>query len=119
MSKDFNIFLEDQPQIIKDSLVVEQSLISLISTERRTRPFNRTYGLGFHRFIGSLISTGLAEDVAMLLRIELEKVEPRIIVNKKSIVVTMLNENDLGISFSYYVRDTHSWDSFSTILTLN
>jgi phage baseplate assembly protein W len=119
MSKDFNIFLEDQPKVVEDNQVVKQSLISLISTEQRTRPFNRTYGLGLHQFVGSLISPALAEDIALILRIKLEKVEPRIVVNKKSVSVVMLSENDLGLSFSYYVKDTHSWDSFSTTLTLN
>ncbi|MDR0571278.1 MAG: GPW/gp25 family protein [Rickettsiales bacterium] len=119
MLKDFNILLKDQPEVIEGNLVIRQALMLLIMTERGTRPFNRNYGLGLHQFIGSTISKGTAEDIAMMLRLELERAEPRIVLDKRSMSVVALNENDLGVSFSYYVKDTSSWDNIGMTLKIN
>jgi hypothetical protein len=65
------------------------------------------------------MTTGLADDIAFILRVKLERVEPRIVVDKRTLSVAMLDENNLMLSFKYYIKDLHVWDKLETTLKMN
>lgn len=105
--------------LVTDTDVLVQSLRTIFRVDKKTRLFNRSFGLGLDNYIGELITEDIVSNIQFDIQNKLPSLEPRIKLRKHTVEVTPdPDANAVLIVFTYVVEATGKDQVFQTIIEL-